>query len=474
MIDPDLGFHFRIGEHILTTKTIPQKDLFSFSLPDYPYVYHSWLTDVLLFLVYSRLGLWGISFFYSGLAAITLWLVLKTVQQRVTGSGVLWLLLVISPLFLSINYLRPQIFSLLGIVILYLVFRQNLKKETSLIYLFPFLFLIWANLHGGFFLGLLFFLALLMTEIASFVAFRILPFKLYGYPERFLSLKQNFKLWLVFGLSAAAALVNPYGRRVYEQALRMGTNRFSAQFNIDWAPLVNAYSPSWLFAILLFGSICLLLMIRSRVELREKIMIVLFFTLSLKLNRFSMPLVVVLLPALLFFLTEKTRLLKKIAKPLKYILSVALVFVFLAFLAYSYEFFLKAPIVYTDEAAYVQEMPAPYTYPYGAVKYIQENPVPKRLLNDFNWGGYLIWKLPERKVFIDGRMDNFFVEGESFAKDHWRITNLDEGWNQLLDDYQIEAVLISKGWPLAQALRVLPEWQILYEDDSSILFERIQ
>ena len=41
VVDPDLGWHLRVGEFIWQTKTIPRKDLFSFSLPDYPYVYHS-------------------------------------------------------------------------------------------------------------------------------------------------------------------------------------------------------------------------------------------------------------------------------------------------------------------------------------------------------------------------------------------------------------------------------------------------
>lgn len=472
VIDPDLGWHLRVGEYVFKTRTIPQKDFLSFSMPDHPYVYHSWLSEVILYFFYRRFGLWGVSFFYSTLTATIMLVILEVTQERVRESWAPWFLLVFMPLIQYTSYLRPQLFTLLGLAFLYLAFRLYLKKGTRLVYLLPLVFIAWPNLHGGFFLGLLFFLSLLLVEIASFLILKVLPLKAYGQADLWLSLGQVLKLGLIFCLSLAAGLVNPYGYRVYRQAFLMGTNQFAAQFNLDWYPLVTPTGPSWLFAFLLMGTISLMLIIRSRVELREKLMMILFLALSLKLNRFSLPLLVVLIPAFIFFTAEVSRRLKKILGPMRTIFLWAFLSLMLTFFAPLPVLFLRVRKAYTDEAVYAQEMPAPYTYPYGAVKYIRENLVPERILNDYNWGGYLVWQLPERKFFIDGRMDNFFKEGKTFAETYWRLVNLMPGWDKSLEDYRIEAVLISKDKPLAQALAASSEWQLLFEDDNSVLFER--
>ena len=49
IVDTDFGWHMRVGEYIVLEKRIPKADLFSFSVPDYPYVYHSWGAEVLIY-----------------------------------------------------------------------------------------------------------------------------------------------------------------------------------------------------------------------------------------------------------------------------------------------------------------------------------------------------------------------------------------------------------------------------------------
>ena len=54
-MDPDFGWHIKTGELILKTG-IPQTDLFSYTMPSYPFVDHEWLTNILLFLGFEKLG----------------------------------------------------------------------------------------------------------------------------------------------------------------------------------------------------------------------------------------------------------------------------------------------------------------------------------------------------------------------------------------------------------------------------------
>src|SRR3989344_3602901 len=76
--DTDLGWHIRVGEYILKTLSVPRTDLFSFSQPDYPYVYHSWATDVLIFLSYKWLGLWGVTILYASIITLGVFFIYRT------------------------------------------------------------------------------------------------------------------------------------------------------------------------------------------------------------------------------------------------------------------------------------------------------------------------------------------------------------------------------------------------------------
>src|SRR5687768_1200136 len=62
-LDPDLGWHLKSGELILE-RGIPQQDWYSYSMPDFPWINHEWLTDVVMFWVYSVVGIHGVSFIY--------------------------------------------------------------------------------------------------------------------------------------------------------------------------------------------------------------------------------------------------------------------------------------------------------------------------------------------------------------------------------------------------------------------------
>lgn len=63
-LDSDLGLHLTIGKYIADSGTIPRVDFLSFPAAGYPYVYHSWLTELLLYLFYTKGNLLGVSIFY--------------------------------------------------------------------------------------------------------------------------------------------------------------------------------------------------------------------------------------------------------------------------------------------------------------------------------------------------------------------------------------------------------------------------
>jgi len=108
--------------------------------------------------------------------------------------------------------------------------------------------------------------------------------------------------------------------------------------------------------------------------------------------------------------------------------------------------------------------------PVEAVDYIRQTGLTGRMLNDYVFGGYLIWALPEQKVFIDGRCDLFDWTG--VLSEYGRWATLEEDPKLLLDKYHIDYCLLRKTAPEARVLRYLPGWWKLYEDDVATIFVR--
>ncbi len=92
------------------------------------------------------------------------------------------------------------------------------------------------------------------------------------------------------------------------------------------------------------------------------------------------------------------------------------------------------------------------------------------MLNDWDFGGYLIWAAPEHPVFIDGRGDIFGWSGvvDQFGK--WAQLQSDP--NTLLNKYGISFCVLSRDSPMIVVLRLLPGWKEAYSDNVSAIFVR--
>lgn len=92
------------------------------------------------------------------------------------------------------------------------------------------------------------------------------------------------------------------------------------------------------------------------------------------------------------------------------------------------------------------------------------------MLNEWVFGGYLIWAAPEHPVFIDGRGDPFGETGvgDDFGK--WAQLQTDP--NTLLDKYEISFCVLSRESPMIVVLRLLPCWKEVYSDNISVIFMR--
>jgi signal transduction histidine kinase len=113
----------------------------------------------------------------------------------------------------------------------------------------------------------------------------------------------------------------------------------------------------------------------------------------------------------------------------------------------------------------------PVKYPDGAIAYMRANGIQGRIFNDWVWGGYLIWYMPQVKVFVDGREHPYVPTG--VVNDYLAATS-SQSPQPVLDKYRIEYVLMPVDSPMAKSLMVSPGWLLSYSDETSVLLHRSQ
>jgi len=107
--------------------------------------------------------------------------------------------------------------------------------------------------------------------------------------------------------------------------------------------------------------------------------------------------------------------------------------------------------------------------PVAAVEYLNQNEGQGALFNSYNWGGYIIWEARDYPVYVDGRTDLY---GDGLLTRFLHVWATSEGWEDTLRDDTIEIVLIEPFSPLAAELKDSVSWEVVQQDDVSVMFVR--
>ncbi|MDR0955980.1 MAG: hypothetical protein LBM73_02535 [Candidatus Nomurabacteria bacterium] len=365
-VDNDFGWHLAAGRYFLKNG-IPAHDIFSYTASGFPWIDHEWLSDILLAGLYHWGGYWLLAAIYAAVWLLAVWLV---------GRRHKWLILLALLACTPFMGIRDVTWSVLGLALLLTILRANRKRLRLLI--LP-LVLIWANFHGSF-----------------PVAFVVLIF--YAVKER---------SWRLAGLTAVAAvltLINPYGVGVYTEIWRTSAD-LSLHFTIDeWVPFKFPWAT---IPFLLFYASGFLLSKPRR--LRDFLTLPnLFLLLALSAER-HWPLFVVASLSATADYWQKIRPTLNLTKMRKS--QRATVYVLAAIFALLIGFGLFTR----------RDSLKPNYLPAKAVSYLKQNTCPGNLFNEYNFGGYLIWQLPGRKVYIDGRMPSWKSGGQSYMKTYEKV-----------------------------------------------------
>jgi len=435
----DLFWHLAAGREICQLGSVPRTDPFSYTFGGKEWVNHEWLWDVVYWSVY-QLGPDAVAWFTIGIsvAIFTMgYLMAYRMSGSVFASGVaVWLAAATAYWFLDI---RPHVITLLMVLIV-LITRD--RKWAP--WMWPALIILWTNLHAGFVfgVGMIGLLVLVRTLEESWKARQIVV---------------RWGEWVSVALCLLAWLVNPYGWRIVEFQLDYFFHDSIYRGLIEWRSPDFKLDPTyyegrfWWFTLLVVVGIVLrgdvlvgtvaftiassLMVNMKREDWRYLILIVagvflrghkhrylialsgVAFVLATTSRRFIPLFVVISIPFAAFALVRMRDFLARHIPELKSPWAgVGASLVALVFAVTMWSQVKLGPSLLRHWA--MGDM-----YPEEAVQYLNaigpDNGPPQRVLNYYNWGGYIMLHAPGAKVFIDGRANTLY--DEVIYKDYQRF-----------------------------------------------------
>jgi hypothetical protein len=448
--DPDMWWHLRTGQIIWNTHTIPTTDLFSWTTNHHAWVPHEWLSQVIIYGAYRFGGYSGLMLFLCVCTAALLiaGYILCTLYSgnakiALLGALIIWFFATSG---LSI---RPQLIGYLLLILELLIFQLGSTRSPRWFFWLPPLFAVWVNSHGSFFLG---FLIAFLLFACSYVRFEITGLRPFLWTAR---ARRNCGFALVF--STAAMFLNPTGLKLILYPLDM---MFKQPINVgnvqEWQPLVFT-SPRGAGLFLILVCIALLVICR-RAELfpHEVLLLALGTWLALSHQRMVFVLGILAAPPLSRLCAQAWD--EYDAERDHPIANGILIAASL----------LLAIVAFPSSIALVKQVDK--QNPAKAVEFINTHRFSGHMLNEWTYGGYLIWAAPNHPTFIDGRGDIF--EETGVLKDFAAWAKLESDPHVLLDKYPIDFCLLARGSPMSHVLPLLPGWKTAYSDDTAIVFVR--
>ncbi len=423
--DTDFWWHLKTGEYIAEHRKLPVPDPFSYTSgkgePAYPgeervryfNLTHEWLAQVLLWLLY-RLG---------GFPAVVLWkaLLLGAVcsaagclAARRAKNFYLGILAALAPVPVLTLFAsdRPALitFALVAVFVVILESYVSGGRAVWLWMLIP-LHIVWANSHGGFFLGW-----------GVLAAYSVGAWRL---PS-----ERRKPLWLAAGLCVLLSGLNPNGFRILE-VLPAYRGSYLTSTLIEWKrPFL--WGPPYTYNVLLYSTVVAMILAWRKLRLSDLLLFAAFGAASLMAFR-NVPFIAFLSPMLLASYAWPL-LATKLPRLSTGVVKLALSLGLAGLLVY------QAPA-----GGLFQLRAAEWKFPKGAAEFLRRNQITDPIFNSYEYGGYLIWALwPQQRTFIDGRALN-----EAVYRDYAKILHIKgsagpkgkELRAELLDRYGVQFVV---------------------------------
>jgi hypothetical protein len=458
--DGDLARHLRHGHYMLEHRELIRSDPFSFTRPGAPFIGFEYGSQLLYALAERVGGLPAVTILAGLVIALTYALLTSFLLSHRVDPLLVCLTAALAIALGSEHWTaRPHLFSSLATVILLAMLERGSRKGTALAA--ALLFVVWANLHGGFVYGWVLIALYLSGSVGELI---------WGTDRADWSERVRYYGTMLIS-AVAATLLNPHGIELHRHLLGFFGNPFLRDNTAEFAS-PNFHEPTGkVFLAVLLGSLVFLTLHRARPTLPRLFVICAGIAFALVAVR-NIPLFgLTALPLLALHLDELWRRLPdpggvrgrfettaRSAATLPWIIPVALLMLTLALGRGR-----------LGSAQLIRDEFDPTVFPVAAVSRARDHELKGRLYHDFAWGGYLLYAWPQQRIYIDGGTDFF---GEDLFREYSMIKGMAPGWRDRLSAHDISLLLLRRESPLSHEIARDGTWTMWYCDSLAVIFRR--
>jgi hypothetical protein len=432
IVDGDLWARLAVGAHAWRTGSLMRHDVFAFTptLPEW--IDHEWGAGVIFFGLLSAFGPASLMLLKIVTACAAILFCLFAARRNGTGWQTLLLLAIpcavtVLPGYVTVVRSHALTYAFFALTLLYLE-RMRDGPHWPVFVIVP-LMLLWANVHGGFVVGLI--------AIAVYAA-----------------LVRTRPMLVTLLAAVAVTCVNPYGFHYWTYLVPAWLHP-RADIT-EWGPMpIWGGDPYFGFRILfLIALVAIVSEWKQRTALGLTMLAL--TAIAACLHRRHAPFFG--LAALLYLGPYVERWCRRV--PLTTVLAVHVVLA--AF----------AAVLFLPQASLEPAVPASF-YPVGAVTTLDQAGIKGNLAVPFRWGSYASWRLaPRIKVSMDGRYEETYPDA-TFEMNQAFFHRTGADWDRLLRQYRVDFIILElRTTQLSAADMREHGYEVIRADDTSVLLAR--
>lgn len=456
IIDPDIWWHLEAGKWIVEHGTVPATDPFSAYGEGKPWIAYSWLFEIGIYklvqvcgeagiLLYTLLGSWMIML-------VLHWIIGTRIQSFIVVCGLMTVsVIALSKLFTP----RPWLLTILFFAItLEAVLSLREGKQSRIVWFLPAVFVVWANIHIQFIYGL----GLLGLACTAPAIDRLV----YRGRQHQPAMDWGSKSWRnLIGLTVfciLSTLLTPHHVKLYAVVAELSAQTGMWEYTQEMQAPAFRTAADWA----MLAVFCVAL-----IQLGRRLLIVSSFEVLLLLvaaasafrGQRDVWFLILASLAVLVPMQARESMRQWTILPPSGLVPVCVAVAIGSILILGYRGISEAEIQHNTEKL----------YPIAAAAFVERQQYAGPLYNHFNWGGYLIRRLPHLKVSMDGRAN---VHGDERIKQSLATWEGGPHWNNDPDLNQAALVIASRHHALTSILQLDPRFRLTYQDDTSSVFTR--
>ena len=443
----DFWHHIATGREIARSGRAATVDSFTFTVAGQSVRDANWLTQIVYFRLHEVGGLALVQTVNSLVLAAAAGVLVRVCRRRGASMFVAAAVCVLA--FAGIwqtLLIRPQSVSLLLFVVLYAILGEA-EHRRRLLLVPPVVMALWANVHGGFPIGLVLIGAFILGALVE---------------RRFATL---LALLACFAASALATLLNPYGVGIYEYVLTL-SSRAAGRDLEEWLPPSMALWVGRALFVSVLGLIGLLLFSPRKPRARELVVALCFLPLACASVRMVPWWLLAVAPVIAHMLGTSAKKVEQARPPRPALAAIMLGGIGVVVV-------LSTPLLerYNPVLGTLRPATRPEQHIQAMVDRI-DDATPSRVFSRLEWGEYLVWSAyPKSSVFMDGRIE---IYPDDVWHEYHAVTSARDDWETILARRGVDYLLLDSAFhgELMPRVESSPRWRRVDAAGPAVLYER--